>query len=106
LSNGKTKAVKVQESEKYKNWHIDDRGWNIPEQIIIKRQTIVDSFEMVNGFPKKFWEYGTFTFEQYIGKRKEKIKYRAKMNYMEVPLIPREIIVPKIQLIKEGDTFE
>jgi hypothetical protein len=53
LSNGKTKAVIVKESSEYKNWRIDEKGLGISEQVIIKRQAIIDSFEIIRGFPKK-----------------------------------------------------
>jgi hypothetical protein len=52
LPNGKTKAVIAKESEEYKNWRIDDTGWKIPEQVIVKRQAIIDSFEIINSFSK------------------------------------------------------
>jgi hypothetical protein len=106
LQSGKTKAVIVQESEEYKNWHIDDKGWNIPQQVINQRQAIIDSFDIINGFLKKFREYETFMLEQYVEKRKEEIEYRAKMDYMEIPLMPREIMIPKIHFIKEDGTFK
>jgi hypothetical protein len=54
ITNGKTKAIIVKESDVYKNWGIDQNaGLKIPEQLIIKRQTIIDSFEIIRGFPTK-----------------------------------------------------
>jgi hypothetical protein len=54
LPNGKTKAVIVKESDEYKNWSIDDTSWVIPEQVAAKRQVIIDSFQIINGFPRNY----------------------------------------------------
>jgi hypothetical protein len=42
---------------------IDDKNLKVPKQIIAKRQTIIDSFEIQNGFPKVLWEFATYTKE-------------------------------------------
>jgi hypothetical protein len=54
LPNGKTKAVIVKEQTEYKDWGIDEEYYDkTPEQVIIKRQTVINSFEIMNGFPKR-----------------------------------------------------
>jgi hypothetical protein len=37
--------------------------------VVAKRQVIVGSFYIRNGFSKILWEYGTYTKEQYLEKR-------------------------------------
>lgn len=53
LPNGKTRTVIVDECEKYQDWEINNviPGTKVPQQIINLKQTIIDSFEVKNGFP-------------------------------------------------------
>jgi hypothetical protein len=46
LPNGKTKAIVVEESAEHKDWGIDEKGLEVPKQVIVKRQAIIDSFEI------------------------------------------------------------
>jgi hypothetical protein len=104
LPNKKTKAMIVQECTKYKDWGIDEDYQELPKQIIDIRQTIIDSFEVINGFSKKMWDLCTFTKEQYIERRaKEEIIRRKERRKGEsvFKIMPKEIIIPKIYLIKE-----
>jgi hypothetical protein len=78
LPNGKTKAIIMNECIDYKNWGIDENYKELPQQIIDIRQTILDSFEIVNGFPKKVWELCTFTKEQFIERREKEAIYWKK----------------------------
>jgi hypothetical protein len=61
--NGKTKALIVEECLKYKDWGVDEDNKELSEQLIKIRQTIIDSFEVMNGFPKKVWELCRYTKE-------------------------------------------
>jgi hypothetical protein len=66
LPNGKTKSVIIEENDKFKELGLDD-SWKIPtkndQDIIAIRQTIVDSLEIFEGFPKKMWDHYKFIKE-------------------------------------------
>jgi hypothetical protein len=51
---------------------VDEKGLKVSKQVIVKRQAIVDSFEIQNGFPKILWEHGTHMKEQYFKKREKR----------------------------------
>jgi hypothetical protein len=105
LPDSRTKAVIVNKCNEYKHWRIDDKGI-IPEQVIIKKLAIIDSFEIMNGFPKKVWKYCTFTKEQYIKRREEENEYWVKVRKREqITIIPREIIIPRVHMIKKDGSF-
>jgi hypothetical protein len=71
LPSGKSKAIIIEESTKYKDWRANETNLVITKQVMAKRQAIVDSFEIYNGYPKVLREYGIYTNEQYINKREE-----------------------------------
>jgi hypothetical protein len=53
-----------------------DDVWQVPskkdEKIIAISPLIIDLLEIADGFPKKIWEYCTFTKEQYFKRKKKK----------------------------------
>jgi hypothetical protein len=55
------RSIIVEENDLYKDWGLDD-NWKIPtvnkETIITIGQIIIDSLEIIDGFPKK--KFGIF----------------------------------------------
>jgi hypothetical protein len=52
LPNGKTKAIVVKGCEEESNWSTEEQKFKTPKKIIAKKQAIVDSLEIKDGFPK------------------------------------------------------
>jgi hypothetical protein len=75
-----------------------DDNWKIPtendEKIIAVRQVIIGSLEVIEGFPKKIWEYCAFSMEEYFERRNEE-----KKTYFRFRNISKNI--PRKHVFKE-----
>jgi hypothetical protein len=77
--NEKTKAIIVKGCEEESIWSTEEQKFKAPKKIIAKKQAIIDSLEIRDGFPKVMWEHVVYTKEEYIKFMKEKISFgRAK----------------------------
>jgi hypothetical protein len=67
------------------------------EKIIAIRQIMIDSLEIVDGFPKKMWGYCTFIKEDYFKKREEE-----KKDILNFEIEPKKIVPRKLYLRRKN----
>jgi hypothetical protein len=103
--SGKTKAVIIEESMYYKNWG-DETNFNISKQVMAKMQAIVDSFEIFNGYPKVLLKLWNIHQRTNIRKREEENEILRMKGKKPLNIIPREIVIPKIHLIRETGCYD
>jgi hypothetical protein len=102
LLNGKRKAIIVKGCEEESIWSTEEQKFKTPKKIIAKKQAIVDSLEIRDGFTKVKWEHGIYTKEEYIKLREREDKFwKDKGGTGFKDLIPEEIAIVKLHLNPE-----
>jgi hypothetical protein len=92
----------VKGCEEESSWNTEEQKFKTPKKIIAKKQAIIDSFEIRDGFPKVMWEHGIYTKEEYLKLREREDKFWKNKGGTGIKdFIPEEIAIVKLHLSPE-----
>jgi hypothetical protein len=95
----KTQAVVVRGLEVESTWSTEEQKFKQLRKVIAKRQAIIDSLQVRDGFLKVMWDHGVYTKEEYFEMRRKEDKYwKDKGGKGFKNMIPEEIAIIKFHL--------
>jgi hypothetical protein len=91
LPNSKTRSARIKEKDIYEDWGLDDVTMESPEARERKteaKQLNIISLEIIDEFPKKVWEYGTFSVEEDFKRREVETSVGINLKIFSEEIVP------------------